>query len=490
MKKTSLVRHMIVGVLVAELLCAVVLSGLAVTHEMHSRQRAFDIMLRGRADSVLGAIRDAEDPDDNAVLDPNELQLPKHDLYEVLDPSGRVLGGSPGLNSATHQALSMPPKDDYFGFRSGDARYRGIRLHGLRVIDRDDNGGIRRPVLIIYAAPTLFLWHEVLEAVRFYVIGGIALLAITAVALAWFLRRRLAPLEELAAIAAGVTPQSWDFLPPDRVLRTTELAPIAESIQHLLDGLRAAFERQRQLTGDAAHELKTSIAVLKSSVQLLSLSPRTAHEYEAGLEGLLLDTERTESLASRMLSLARLEEAPAESDETSDLSYAAVLVLDRLRPLAELRRIELASALDPAPVRVAADHAEVLCSNLVMNALQHTADGGHIAVRAGTRGGEVELRVIDTGEGIPEAALPHVFERFYRADTSRSRRSGGAGLGLSICKAIVERVNGSIKVRSTVGVGTEVMVTLPQAKDSVATETAAAKPAQANLAQDYFDGKV
>ena len=479
MKRTSLVRQMIVGVLVAEFLCAVVLSGLAVTHEKHGRQRAFDIMLRGRADSVLGAIRDAEDAGDNAVLDPNELQVPKQDVYVVLDRSGRVLGESLGLDSAVHQTLSMPRSEEYFGFNSGQGRYRGIRLQGVRVVDRDDNGGIRRPVVIVYAAPTRFLWHEVLEAVRFYVIGGVVLLAITAAALAWFLQRSLASLEELAAIATGVAPGSWDFVPPPGVLRTRELAPIAESIQQLLNSLRAAFERQRQLTGDAAHELKTSIAVLKSSVQLLSLAPRTAEEYEAGLEGLLLDTERTESLASRMLALARLEETPAESDETSDLGYAVVLVLDRLRPLAELRQIELASSADAAPVGIPADHAEVLCSNLVMNALQHTAEGGHIAVRVGTRAENVELRVIDDGEGIPEAALPHVFERFYRADTSRSRRSGGAGLGLSICKAIVERVNGSIEVRSTSGAGTEVTVTLPQASDSVVTETAPTNPAQA-----------
>jgi signal transduction histidine kinase len=86
------------------------------------------------------------------------------------------------------------------------------------------------------------------------------------------------------------------------VLRTSELAPIALSIEELLKGLRQSFERQRQLTGDAAHELKTSIAVLKSSLQLLSMNPRTAEQYEAGLEGLLLDTERMEDLASRQRS--------------------------------------------------------------------------------------------------------------------------------------------------------------------------------------------
>ena len=189
----------------------------------------------------------------------------------------------------------------------------------MRVIDRDDKGGLRRPVTVFYASPTGDLWHEAVEAVRFYMAAGALLLAITGIALVWFLRRRLSPLQELAAIAGRVSVHSWEFVPPGAVLRTSELAPIALSIEELLKGLRQSFERQRQLTGDAAHELKTSIAVLKSSLQLLSMNPRTAGQYEAGLEGLLLDTERMEDLASRMLALARLEEAPAEPSESSEL---------------------------------------------------------------------------------------------------------------------------------------------------------------------------
>ena len=98
-----------------------------------------------------------------------------------------------------------------------------------------------------------------------------------------------------------------------------------------------------------------------------------------------------------------------------------------------------------------ADDAEVLCSNLIMNALQHSLPPGRVSATVQAHDGVTELRVKDEGEGIPEAALPHVFERFYRADRSRSRNSGGAGLGLSICKAIVERSNGTIQIQSTVG---------------------------------------
>jgi signal transduction histidine kinase len=450
------------GVLLAELICAAVFSGVAIGHEMHGRRHAFDVMLRGRADSVLGAVQDAEDPEDNVIVDPAELTLPKQDAYEVLSQSGRIVGQSPNASPALLANLSATRSLGYFAFEVGGERYRALRSNGVRVIDREENGGLRRPVTVLYAAPTRGLWQEALEAVRFYVVASALLLAITGVALVWFLRRRLAPLQELATIAGRVTSRSWDFVPPPAVLRTSELAPIALSIDALLKGLRQAFERQRQLTGDAAHELKTSIAVVKSSLQLLTLSPRTAVQYEKGLEGLLVDTERMEDLSARMLALARLEEAPAEQRETSELQSTVRAVADRLRPLAELKKVELqVNTVDSGKVAMPADDADILCSNLIMNALQHSAPAGHVSATLRMSGGVTELRVVDDGEGIPEAALPHVFDRFYRADRSRSRNSGGAGLGLSICKAIVERSHGTIRIDSTVGKGTEVSVSLP-----------------------------
>lgn len=462
MKTTSLGRQLIGGVLLAELLCAAVFSGVAIGHEMHGRRRAFDVMLRGRADSLLGAVQDAEDPEDNVAVDPAELVLPREDVYEVLSPAGRVLGHSPASSPQVLAALGSSQATGYFNFDREGETYRGLRFVGVRVIDRDDKGGLRRPITVLYAAPTRDLWHEALEAVRFYVLASVLLLAATGLALVWFLRRRLSPLQELAAIAGRVSARSWEFVPPGSVLRTAELAPIALSIQQLLKGLQQAFERQRQLTGDAAHELKTSIAVLKSSLQLLSMSPRTAEQYEAGLEGLLFDTERMEDLANRMLALARLEEAPVEQSASSDLQSAIATVAERLRPLAQLKQVALeVSAEEPGRVAMQAEDAEVLCSNLLMNALQHSPPAGHVLATLRARDGVTELRVSDRGSGIPEAALPHVFERFYRADRSRSRNSGGAGLGLSICKAIVERSNGTIRIQSAAGTGTEVTVTLP-----------------------------
>jgi signal transduction histidine kinase len=463
MNRSSLSRQLVIGVLLAELACAALFSVVAVTHEMRGLRHAFDVRLRGRADSVLGAVRDAEDPEDNVTVDPAELTLPAQDAYEVLSPTGRVVGASASATPALREALESSRKAGYFNFRIGEIRYRAIHFDGIRVIDREeDKGGLRRPVSVLYAAPTRDLWHGTLEAVRFYVTTSALLLAGTAVALVWFLRRRLSPLQELALIAANVSARTWDFIPPAAVLRTSELAPIALSIEELLKGLRQAFDRQRRLTGDAAHELKTSIAVLKSSLQLLSMNPRTSDEYEAGLDGLLLDTERMEDLASRMLALARLEEAPHESQESTDLHHALQTVAERLRPFAELREVTLqVSAGPPCVVSLPSDDAEVLCSNLILNALQHSRSSGHVSAELTICEGEIELRVTDDGEGIAQDALPHVFDRFFRADRSRSRNSGGAGLGLSICKAIVERANGSIWIESNLGVGTRVIAKLP-----------------------------
>jgi signal transduction histidine kinase len=463
MKSRSLTHRLIAGVLLAEFLCAALFSAVAITHEMHGRRRAFDVMLRGRADSLMGAVQDAEDPEDNVMVDPTELSLPSEDAYAVATPAGHVLGSSPKSFPELLAALESSHKEGYFNFAIGGKQYRAIRTPGMRVIDREEKtGALRIPVTVLYAAPTAHLWHETVEAVSFYMATGALLLALTALALVWLLRRWLAPLHELAERASHVSVQAWEFVPPEAALHTRELEPMASSIQKLLAGLQQSFERQRQFTGDAAHELKTSIAVLKSSLQLLSLRQRTAEEYESGIEGVLVDTQRMEELTERMLALARLEEAPSKSQESVDLSSVVQAVAERLRPVAELRQVLLGKTVqDSSRVAISLDDAEILCSNLILNALQHSTGGSRVTVSVENQPDTIVLLVEDHGEGIPAEALPHVFDRFYRADASRSRNSGGAGLGLAMCKAIAEHCGGSIEIVSTPGAGTQVRVILP-----------------------------
>ena len=453
MKTQSLTRVLTGGVLLANLLCSVSYSVVATLHEMHGRRRAFDITLRGRADSLLGAVRTDAPAGHPLTLDPSQLTQAPDDVYQVLAPSGAVIAESYNVTPDLTAVLASQPAIDYFDFTWKGKTYRALRLQR------------RGPdaVTVVYATSTADLRHEAVEAAEFYAKSSAALLLVVTVLVIWFLRSRLSPLKELAVRADRVSVDSWDFDPPTEALRTRELRPIAISIQKLLHGLRLSFERQRQFTGDAAHELKTSIAVLKSSLQLLTMRPRDASEYQAGVSDLLSDTSRMEELTEQMLTLARLEAEEVQSNQIIDLSRVVQSVMARMQSFAQVREIAMeVQANEPHLVTVQPKDADVLCSNLVMNALQHSPAHSVLVVSVRCAGSGTELRVSDQGEGIPPAALPHLFNRFYRVDASRSRQSGGTGLGLAICKAIVDRSHGNIRIESEPGNGTEVIVTFPR----------------------------
>lgn len=458
MREHSLTRQLIATVLAAQLLCAIALSGVALLHERRERFRTFDLMLRGRADSLLGAVQDAEDPGDNVMVDQTELTLPPEDAYVVIDVSGRVLGHSPLWDGS----FQVPSANGYTIQRAHGGQYRVLRTDGVRVIDREEHGGIRRPVVLVYAAPTKQLWHSISEAVRFYIFASLLLLALTGMALALLLRRGLSPLRHLAQAAGKVSAQSWHFQPSPDVLRTKELKPLAASITQLLRGLKESFVQQRRFTSDAAHELKTALTVVKSSLQLLTMRRRTSEEYKEGFDRLLADTARMEELVSRMLVLGRADERQDNSSVHSDLGHSLERAAAQLEPLASMRQVEIAITA-PAGVSVALseEDGETLCSNLLANALQHSQAQSRVTAAVRLAMGRAELTVTDQGEGIPEHALSHVFERFYRADSSRTRETGGAGLGLSICKAIAGTGKGTIHINSSQGRGTEVSVIFP-----------------------------
>ena len=205
--------------------------------------------------------------------------------------------------------------------------------------------------------------------------------------------------------------------------------------------LERAFVQQQVFVHDAAHELKTSVTIIKSSLQLLTSRKRTATEYERGLEMCLSDCARLEDLVQKLLLLARVEqprEEPIAAAKTN-LSDCLREVVEAMEPLASVRGVKLVVDLkEGAMARIASDDCATLATNLVVNALQHTPAGGTVMLQVVSNCGTTGFRVEDNGEGISAEDLPHVFDRFYRGDPSRSRNTGGAGLGLAICKALAE----------------------------------------------------
>jgi signal transduction histidine kinase len=272
-------------------------------------------------------------------------------------------------------------------------------------------------------------------------------------------------LRELATEAEGVSVESWNFVPPSRARIIRELAPLTAALETVLARLEHSFVQQRQFIGDAAHELKTAVAVLKSSLQLLTLRQRTALEYERGLERCLLDCERMEETVAKMLTLARVEaNAPPVAGAIADLEECLRWAVRQFESMAELKRQSiLIIGEGPVMVEAEAEQLQLLCGNLLLNALQHSPTGSSIRAFIKQEITHAELAIEDDGEGIAPQDLPHIFDRFYRGDSSRSRKTGGTGLGLAISKAIVSRWQGTIDITSSVGIGTRVVVDLPSA---------------------------
>lgn len=458
MKSKSLTHRIVGTVFGLELLCALAFSGTALWHERNNKLRAFDTVLQGRSDSLLGAVQDAEDPDDNVVVDPLELKLPRDDEYAVYNQGGRLLGGSRNLTSI----LSQRQGDGYRSTKASGRSYRVLEREALRIIDREENAGIglRRPVTIVYAAPTDRLWHEVMEAARFYALVSLSLVGVTALLLVLLIRAFLQPIGILAEAASAVSPSSLSFTPPEAAMRIRELEPLGQAMSAVVARLGLAIEKQHQFVGDAAHELKTAVAVVRSSVQLLALKPRSVEEYQTGLDRILADNERTEELVARMLILARLEERSDVPAHFVDLAEEVENALILLNPYATAHGISVERQFaEGVHARVGSVAVQTLVSNLVVNAVQHSPQGSSVTVSLGFDAHTAHravLEVRDHGHGIAEASVPHVFDRFYREDVSRSRETGGAGLGLAICKSIVEAAGGTITLESAPGRGTTV----------------------------------
>jgi signal transduction histidine kinase len=462
---TSITRRLIVTVLILEVLSAITLIGAFAVHERKVQLKAFDSSLMAGAESLMGAVQDTEDVGDNVMLDMRGVQLGKDAAFRVEDEQGRVLGVTgelPGLQSPASATRIFRNLD------VGDRRYRCVILREVRIIDPGKpNGGVPHSITIVYGTPIGHVWHEVFEAIRFFAIATAILIAVTAAVLAWLIKKGLSPVYELAHAAARISSSEWRFETPESAKATAELRPLVAALQAALARLQRSFEQQKRFTSDAAHEIKTDVAIVKSSMQLLSMRKRTTEEYSRGLSLSLHDMARLESTVEKMLTLARLEQ-PTENGSSAaapvscSLRHAIEEAVNQSKPLAELKAIEVTLAITAnAKVAIDSHDAVLLCSNILLNALQHSPVGGEVWFSLAVDVDSARLTVQDQGEGISEKDRAYIFEPFYRGDPSRSRNSGGTGLGLAICKAICERAGGSIKIQNNASGGALVTVFLP-----------------------------
>jgi signal transduction histidine kinase len=467
MKAHSIERRIVIAVIAVQLALALCVTVFAFLYERHAQFHTLDIALRGRADSLFGAVQDADDAGDNVLLDAKDLHFPRGDIFVVRDTDGRVLGASSNLKEVS--ALPADGPEGRFRTRIEGREYHGIRLRAVRTIDLT-SANVRHTLSIVYAAPTARVWDAIHSALRFFALTNLALLLLTAWLVSFLVRRSMQPLGELAREAGRISAPRWSFVPPESTRRTQELAPLVTSIEGVVDRLDQSFSQQRQFLGDAAHELKTAVAVIKSSLQLMNMRPRSVAEYQEGVLRCEVDCSRLEELVGRMLALARIE--ASEPEQTGDTVAQSTVLMDgvegaiaQLRPIAEVMQVHVeAPGHSALAAAIAPELWQTLCTNVLLNAIQYSGANSTVRVTLGQADERMARCVIaDQGQGIAADALAHVFHRFYRGDPSRSRASGGAGLGLAICKAIAEQAGGNISIESSPGVGTTVTILLPLA---------------------------
>ena len=248
-----------------------------------------------------------------------------------------------------------------------------------------------------------------------------------------------------------------------------ELVQLASVLNGTFERLETSFDRLTQFTADASHELRTPLAVIQSQMELALSQSRSVEWYQQTLETCLQSSERMRSLVDGLLLLARTDSDHAElRRQTIDLRSVVEDAVAQLQDRALSAGLELECAAPEMIVGVNADIRFLMQVpvNLISNAIQHTPRGGKIFVEVRIEVTDAVLSIRDSGCGIAAEHLPHLFARFYRVDTGRSRRYGGSGLGLSICKSLVESHNGSISCDSIVGEGSTFVVRLPLSDSS------------------------
>jgi len=240
----------------------------------------------------------------------------------------------------------------------------------------------------------------------------------------------------------------------------SELGQLAAVLNSTFARLETAFAQQKQFASDAAHELRTPVTVILTQTQTALAREREAVSYRQTVEACQRAAQRMRRLIESLLELARFDAGQEvlkrmQFDFAQTISDSAELV----RTLADERGVKIISDLAPLEITGDAERLAQVVTNLLTNAIQYNRLGGEVRVKLAAANGLAVLEIADTGQGIAPEELPRVFERFYRADQSRTG-AGNAGLGLSICKAIVEAHGGAIEVASEKNAGTTFTVRL------------------------------
>lgn len=376
--------------------------------------------------------------------------------FAVWDSNTKLLVASQTAPAELRPEAKPPEKKGLHPYHARDrGEHREVLLLG-------DGGG---QVLV---GRNLHRERDQLRRLLAWIIGSSAALLAVGLAGAWYLAKRITdPIERMTATAERISAVNLSER-LDVPLGRSEPARLAEVINRMLTRLQEAFDRQTRFTADASHELRTPVSVVMSQAELALAKERSPEAYRDALGACLRAASRMKSLVEGLLTLARSDAGmPLVRRESVDLRKVVERELEAVQTGVAERNLALTVDLHSTTVVGDGDRLGQVVANLLANAVAYHRDGGNITVSLVAENDEAVLAIADTGIGIAAEHLPHLFERFYRADPSRSAHGVGSGLGLAICDEIVRAHGGRIEVQSTLGEGTTFVVRLPAAASSV-----------------------
>lgn len=424
-----------------------------VDRDLRTRMRAMQgFLATEKLDHGLGPLE--EELIEEAAIAPAGIQ------YRIASADGRWIYRSPGTNSWA----PAPPGEPVLT-KAGRAETLVVNGRPFRVLSAAGPQGaiqIGAPIDEMYEMLDHFTWAALLASP--------AVLLLASFGGYWVSGRSLAPIAQIATAAEQIEAQNLSRRLP-MAGTGDELDRLSATLNSMFGRLEQAFGRMVQFTADASHELRTPVAIIRTTAEVVRSKPRTEAEYAAALDRIIAASERATALIEDLMLLARADAGiDSIASEQLNLSDLVIETSAEARVLAESANLSLRCDT-PTPCEILGDAQALrrLLLILLDNAIKYTLPGGEVGIAVEVeKGGEERKAIVhvrDTGIGIAEGDLPHIFDRFYRAGQDRSRQTGGSGLGLSIARWIAERHHGEICVVSHPGEGSLFSLTLPRAAE-------------------------
>lgn len=371
---------------------------------------------------------------------------PGGDLLQVADASGKWIFRSASIREYNMSLLLG--EADAPRLETVHVNGQPLRLLSARATVSGTNYRVQlaTPLSESYAVLRRFQW--------FLLLSIPPLLVLSSLGGYWMSRRALAPVDAITSTARSISEHNLSRR-LDIAKTGDELQRLSETFNQMMDRLEAAFKRITQFTADASHELRTPVALIRTAAELSLRRQRNETEYREALAQILEESERMSVLIESLMTLARMDSG-SETLNLDPVDLASILrgVCTQSETLTQSKQIQFGYDLPTEAVLVDADELTIrrLFLILIDNAIKYTTAGGRVQVKLETDGQQAFVEVRDTGIGIPNEDIPHIFERFYRADKARSREMG-AGLGLSIARWIADMHGALIQVETTIGAG-------------------------------------